>query len=380
MKVPIIRIPFTIKEKKELKNRLEDILDCGMLSMGKNTEEFEERYKDFVGTNYALAVNSGTAALEMILRSIGVEKKTVAIPSNTYMASALAAIHAGAKPVFIDCERENMQLSPDDLRDKLRDDTAAVMLVHIGGIISPRYYEIKRICGKKGIPLVEDAAHAHGATIDGKMAGNLGDAGAFSFYGTKVLTSGEGGMITTNRKDIYERCKILREHGKKDQALNIHVDLGHTWTISEFQSMVGALQVKKAKAILSARRKIAHRYDELLKDVKEIRELKIPVNIQPSYYKYIALLQEDIDREKLKKLLREKYNICLTGEVYSFPCHSQPVFKKYANKIIKPDPDTFKNTDYIIKHHICLPLYPGLSDKEIKYVVASIKKGIAEIR
>ena len=140
MNIPIIRIPFNKQEKESLQRSLSEILDSGMLSMGKYVREFEESFKDFTGSKYALAVNSGTAALEIILGDIGVEGKTVAMPSNTYMASPLAAIHAGAKPVFVDCERENLQMSVIDLKRKMRDDTAAVMLVHIGGIISPKYY------------------------------------------------------------------------------------------------------------------------------------------------------------------------------------------------------------------------------------------------
>lgn len=379
MNIPIIRIPFTRHEKESLRRSLEEILDSGMLSMGENVKSFENSFKDFTGSRYSLAVNSGTAALEIILRAIGVEGKTVAIPSNTYMASPLAAIHAGAKPIFIDCEKENMQMCPVDLENKLRDDTAAVMLVHIGGIISPRYYQIKRICEKKNIPLIEDAAHAHGSAFDGKMAGTLGLAAAFSFYATKVLTSGEGGMMVTDDERIYKAGEILREHGKKETAFNIHVDLGHTWTLSEFQAMVGLLQVKKAKEILKIRREIAGKYDLLLKGIDEITPLSIPENIRSSYYKYIVFLREEINRDILKNHLKKKYNVSLTGEVYGFPCHQQPVFEMHPGKIIRSDPGTFVNTEYVVKHHICLPLYPGMTDEEIEYVVNSLKISLKEI-
>lgn len=379
MEIPIIRIPFSAHEKESLKNSLVDILDSGMLSMGQYVREFEKSFKDFVGCKYALAVSSGTAALEIILRSIGVEGNTVAIPSNTYMASALAAIHAGARPVFVDCERENLQISPEDLRRKLRHDTAAVMLVHIGGIVSPKYYEIKRICEERNIPLIEDAAHAHGSTIDDKMAGTLGLAAGFSFYATKVLTSGEGGMIVTEDENIYKTGEVFREHGKKAIAYNIHVELGHTWTLSEFQAMVGVLQIKKADEILQARRSIAKTYDEFLQNTDGLSPVYIPDNIKSSYYKYIVFLQEDIDRDKLKIHLKEKYNVSLAGEVYAFPCHRQPVFEIYPEKIVKPLLDTFANTEYVVQHHICLPLYPGMTDQEIDYVVNSLKKALQDI-
>ncbi|KKR33240.1 MAG: Glutamine-scyllo-inositol transaminase [Candidatus Gottesmanbacteria bacterium GW2011_GWC2_39_8] len=379
MNIPIIRIPFNKQEKESLQRSLSEILDSGMLSMGKYVREFEESFKDFTGSKYALAVNSGTAALEIILRAIGVEGKTVAMPSNTYMASPLAAIHAGAKPVFVDCERENLQMSVIDLKRKMRDDTAAVMLVHIGGIISPKYYEIKKFCEERGIHLVEDAAHAHGATIDGKMAGTLGHAAAFSFYATKVLTSGEGGMMVTDNENIFKKGEILREHGKKESAFNIHVDFGHTWTLSEFQAMVGVLQVKKAEEILIDRRRIAGKYDVLLKNIDGLYPLYIPKNIQSSYYKYIAFLAEDIDRDNFKKCVKKKYSVSLTGEVYAYPCHRQPVFEIHPEKIIKPDLNTFSNTEYVVKHHICLPLYPGMTDEEIEYVADSLKSALKEV-
>ncbi len=368
-----------MQEKELLQSSLIKILDSGMLSMGENVREFEDIFKDFIGTRYALATNSGTAALEIILRAIGVEGKTVAIPSNTYMASALAAIHAGARPVFVDCEKENLQMSPVDLKEKLQEDTGAVILVHIGGIISPKYYEILKICKEKNIPLIEDAAHAHGSSIDGIMAGTLSIAGAFSFYATKVLTSGEGGILVTDDEDIYNSGKVLREHGKKDTAYNIHVDFGHTWTLSELQAMVGVMQVKKANEILKARREIAKKYDELLKEIDGLTPLFIPRNIKSSYYKYIVFIEESTDRDILKNDLKEKYNVCLAGEVYAFPCHRQPVFELYPEKVIKSDSDTFINTEYVVKNHICLPLYPGMTDEEIVYVSNSLKNVITQV-
>ena len=292
------------------------------------------------------------------------------------MASATAVIHAGGKVIFADCQRENLQLDPEDLRRKIRADTKGVILVHIGGLISPQLDEIKKICDQNGLFLFEDAAHAHGAEIDGRKAGTLGIAGSFSFYPTKVLITAEGGMITTDDEDIYRNSVILRDHGKADSNLNFHVDFGYNWRFSELHAVLGLQQMSKVNTILAERRRIAQMYDERLDGVVGVARLKIPPNIKSSYYKYIVFLDDSLDREKLKRELKEKYSISLTGEVYSHPCHSQPVFKKYPWAIANDSGDTFPQTEYVAERHICLPLYPGLTDEEMDYVVKMLKRVI----
>ena len=374
MKIPILRLDYSEEEMDAIKKGIESVLKSGYLTMGEKVAEFEKGFAAFTGAKYAIATNSGTSSLEIILRAIGVAGKTIIVPSNTMMASPAAVVHAGGRVIFADCQRENLQLDPKDLKRKLRADTKAVMLVHIGGIISPALEEIKEICGKNGVALIEDAAHAHGATINGKQAGTLALAGSFSFYPTKVLVTAEGGMITTDDKDIYHKAVSLRDHGRAPDDPNNHVEIGYNWRFSELHAVLGILQMKKAKAILAERRKIAGWYDKKLEGVKGINKVVIPANVQSSYYKYIVFLDEKIERETLKKQLKEKYDVSLTGEVYSHPCHSQPAFKKYPGTMANDPGDTFPNTEYVARQHICLPLYPGLTEAEIDYVVESLKK------
>ena len=245
--------------------------------------------------------------------------------------------------------------------------------MHIGGMISPRFDEIKSICDENGLFLIEDAAHAHGSTIDGRKAGTLGIAGSFSFYPTKVMTTAEGGMITTNDKEIYRRALVLRDHGKVDSDTNIHSEFGYNWRFSELHALLGLQQISKADSILVERRKIARMYDERLRAEKRVRLLEISPNIRSSYYKYIVFLDDNTERDQVKRELKERFNISLPGEVYSHPCHSQPVFKKYPWAKANDPSDTFPQTEYISKKHICLPLYPGLTEKEINYVVDSLR-------
>jgi perosamine synthetase len=374
MEIPILRLEYTEEEIKEIQAGIKAVLKSGYLTMGEKVAEFEKAFATFTGTKFAIATSSGTSSLEIILRAIDVAGKTVIIPSNTMMASPVAVVHAGGRIIFADCDRKNLQLDPKDLKRKLRSDTKVVMLVHVGGIISPVLNEIKEICDKNGIILIEDAAHAHGAIIDGKQAGTLGLAGSFSFYPTKVLVTAEGGMITTNNEKIYRKALSLRDHGRSEDNPNKHVEIGYNWRFSELHAVLGIQQMKKAKAILAKRRKIASWYDKNLEGVKGIKKVEIPANIKSSYYKYIVFLDDNIDREKLKKKLREKYSVSLTGEVYSQPCHRQPAFKKYPETVANNPSDTFPQTEYVAKKHICLPVYPGLSEDEVDYVVDSLKK------
>jgi len=290
------------------------------------------------------------------------------------MATPLAAIKAGGKVIFTECERENLQMSPDDLKRKIREDTKAVVIVHIGGIISPKLEEIRNICSEYNVTLVEDAAHAHGAEYNNIKAGNLGIAASFSFYPTKILTTAEGGMITTNDERIFKKAIVLREHGKANNNTNIHTEIGDNWRFSELHAVLGLQQMKNVEYIVSERRRLAKLYDNLLAGYKGVERIIIPDHVKSVYYKYIVFLPSNVNRQSIKQQLFKDYNISLTGEVYSNPCHSQPVFKKHPNKIINDHDDKFTVTNNVCKHHICLPLYPGLTNQEVQYIVESLKR------
>lgn len=372
--IPLLRLVYSQKEIDEIKLGIENVLKSGHLTMARRVYGFEKRFAAFCNTRYALSTNSGTSALEIALRTISVGGGTVVMPSNTYMATPLAAIKAGARVVFTECQKENLQIDPQDLDKKIRSDTRAVIVVHIGGIISPHINTIQGICRKRRIPLIEDAAHAHGSTFKGKKAGGFGLAAAFSFYPTKVLTTAEGGMLVTNRKAVYRKGVVLREHGKQDHNLNIHTEIGDNWRFSELHAVLGLQQMRKVAYILAQRRRLAALYDKLLAENEKLKPLKLPKEVNSAYYKYIVFLPEHVERSVVKRRLAEEFGVYLPGEVYSDPCHRQPVFKKYPEKLANKKSDRFPVTDYVCKHHICLPLYPGLTKKEVEYVVNCLKK------
>lgn len=377
MKISMLRLPYTQEEIDFIKNSIIEVLKSGYLTMGEKVIQFERAFTRFIGTKYAIATNSGTSSLEIVLRAIGIERNTVVIPSNTFMATATAVVHAGGRVVLADCQKENLQMDPEDLKRRIRPDTKGVILVHIGGIISPHFDEIKKICDENGLFLLEDAAHAHGATIDGRKAGALGIAGSFSFYPTKVITTAEGGMITTDDEGIYQKSLVLRDHGKVNPELNMHTEFGYNWRFSEIHALLGLEQMRKSEHILAERRMIAKMYTQRLGELKKLRPLPVPANIESAYYKYIVFLTSDINRDQVKTELRDRFDIHLPGEVYAQPLHRQPVFQKYPQTLANEPNDTFPQTEYACRQHLCLPLYQGLTEKEIDYIVDSLKKVLA---
>jgi len=360
---------------------LRQLLQTGFISMGRNVAEFERLWAEFCGVKYAVGTANGTSALEIILRAIDVKGKTVVVPSHTFIATAVAAIHAGARVIFVDCQRENFQLDPKDLRRKIREDTKAVVLVHMSGIISPHFDEIKSICEQTGVALVEDAAHAHGATIDGRKAGALGVAGSFSFFSTKVLTTGEGGMIVTDDEAVYQRALAFRDHGRFGAEPNLHDDIGYNWRPSELNAVLGVAQMRRAGEILERRRAIARRYDQKLqaRGIPGIKLLKIPGRIQSSYYKYVIYLEPPLQRDVLKRRLKEDYGVSLAGDLYDRPCHLQLLVARHPETVVAQRGDRFPETDYVVANHVCLPLYFDLTDAEVDHVVDALQDAVLSI-
>lgn len=375
--IPLLRLKYTKNEKKNISKGLGEILSSGFLTMGKKVIQFEELFAKFIGTKYAVAVNSGTSALEISLRALNVKGKSIIVPTNTFMATALATIHAGAKVIFADVSKENLSIDPLEIEKKIVSSTVGVIPVHIGGIISPQWNEIKKVCKKNNLFILEDAAHAHGSKIQNHNAGTLGVAAAFSFYPTKILNTGEGGMITTNNRSLYKKFITLRDHGKINPKYNIHTELGYNWRMPEITGLLGVQQVRKAKQIIAERRSQAQQYNQLLNDVPNLKLLKVANKSKSSYYKYIVFVDKKI-RNQVKKNMYKNFGITLPGEVYNTLCHSQPVFKKNKNLVIKVGNQLFKNAEKISSEQLCLPLYPGLKKNEIDYVAQSFKKTLSE--
>lgn len=221
---------------------------------------------------------------------------------------------------------------------------------------------------------MEDAAHAQGSAISGQQAGSLGDVGCFSFYPTKVMTTGEGGMITTNNEEVAQKAKVLRDQGKESFYSSIIIELGYNWRLPEISAAIGLTQLKRLPEIIRRRNKIAQRYDKKLKTLSGIKPLMKPPNVIHNYYKYVAFLDSDINRDGFKRKLGEKGVKC-GGEVYWPPLHLQPIYKK----LLGTKEGDFPEAEYTCKRMICLPMHTQISIGDAEYVTDKIKETLSEI-
>ena len=365
-RVPAAKIQFLPEDRTWIAERIQEVLASGQLTLGKYGAEFEQKFAQFCGTRHAIAVNSGTSASEIILRALGVEGKDVLVPTNTFFATAAAVVHAGGRPVLVDMDPESFAVRPEDVEKKLTPKTAGLIVVHIGGIVSRRMPELQELARKKGLWLVEDAAHAHGSCYNGVRAGSFGIAGAFSFYPTKVMTSGEGGMIVTSDDRIAEEARIYRDQGKASFTQNAHIRMGYNWRMSEPHAIIGLKHLERLPAMIADRQKIAAIYDEGLKGFRNLSRVEVPAGGASNYYKYIAVLKEKRDRKELKALLQKRYGVSLAGEVYEEPLHKQPVFEKY-----RPGPLPVAE-DYC-ERHICLPIFSGMEERDAHQVLDALQ-------
>src|SRR5581483_6146595 len=326
LRVPAARLVFSDDDRAEILGFVDEALRTGSLTLGPRTKEFEAAFAERHGAAHAIAVSSGTTALEIALRILGVEGREVVVPANTFFASAAAVMHAGGVPRFADVDTATLCLSAETATSAITDATAGVMLVHIGGLVSPETEEIRALCDARGLFLLEDAAHAHGAALGGRSAGTFGEAAAFSFYPTKVITSGEGGMILTDDDRIDAEARIYRDQGKAGFFGGEHVRLGAAWRMSELHGAVGLVHLRRLDEFVARRQAIARRYDEGLRTVDGITPLPVPAAVSHCFYKYPALLAAGIDRDSLKSRLRDDHGVAMSGEVYARPLHHERVF------------------------------------------------------
>jgi dTDP-4-amino-4,6-dideoxygalactose transaminase len=369
LKIPAAKIYFSEEDRQVILQQIDEALVSGQLTLGKHVKVFEECFAQKIGARYAVAVNSGTSSLEIPLRIFGVRDKTVLVPTNTFFATPAAVIHAGGKPRFVEADPATFAMSLEGIKSRVTEDTAGVIVVHIAGLVSPDLPAIRDFCKERNLFLLEDSAHAHGSSLDGQSAGTFGDAASFSFYPTKVMTSAEGGMIVTNNQRVYEEALIYRDQGKADFLTNAHTRLGYNWRLSEPHAIIGHSQLGHLEEFITARNRIARIYDNELRDITGVTALCLPPGSRSNYYKYIALLDASHDRGALKKLLREKYGVGLSGEVYEAPCHVQPVFAEYVDSEFPVALD-------ICRRHICLPVYATMTEDEARYVVDSLRAGL----
>ena len=367
--------PFIPKEDiEELKGDLEKILSSGMLTLGTYTKVFEEQFRNFVKAKYAVAVNSGTSALEIALRTHNLNRgDEVIVPTNTFGATAASVVFAGGRPVITDVSPRTMTLDANLVKRAITKRTKGVLAVNIGGMVCPDIAGIKEICDRRDLFLVEDAAHAHGSQVDGKMAGTFGSAGCFSFYPTKVMTSGEGGMITTDNDEIAKDAGVLRDQGKESFNSSRIIKLGYDWRMPEVCAALGILQLRRLPDFIERRHKIARTYDEAFDKLGLDRVVTPPNNVN-NYYKYTFFMPKNVDRDKFKALCRNQ-GVAYGGEVYWPPLHLQPAFKKFLDKKAQ-----FSVAEDWCSRMVNPPVFSQMTADQVQRVIQVTTQTITELR
>lgn len=371
--IPRTRPYFAEEDIHAILELIEGSLRSGLLTMGPLVDDFEKKFAAMVGVKHAIAVSSGTAALEVVLRCIGINGQEVIVPTETFIASANSVILAGGKPIFAEIHPNTLCLDLADVERRITSATAAVMIVYMAGLIPPDIGRLVKMCDRYGLVLIEDAAHAHGASIDGRRAGSLGRAGCFSFYATKVLTTAEGGMITTDDDELANIARSLRNHGSRPNGSD-YIRVATNWRMSELSAAIGLVQLKQLENALVRRNQIAAHYSQALLSISGVRPLPTSPLVRHSYWNYIALLDEEIDRMKLAEVLREEFGIEIAWP-YNPPCHLQPVFQELLGYKIGDLPQS----ERVLAHHVALPMHLSMTDADVGHVIEGLRLSLDRV-
>ena len=362
--VPFLDIRSQYKEiKPGVDIALKALMKRGDFILGQDTIEFEKSFAAYVGSRYALGVNSGTDALFFSLLSLGMTSgDEVIVPAFTYIASAFAVTYTGAKPVFVDIDTKTFNIDPERIEKAITNKTKAIMPVHLYGQ-SADMGAILAIAKQYGLKIIEDAAQAHGTEYSGKKIGALGDVGAFSFYPTKNLGAvGDGGMVVTNDETLYEKLKKLRDYGRISRY--VHTSLGYNSRLDSIQAVFLNEKLKRLNSWNKKRIQAAHYYKKLLNGIKGI---SLPAEVSYGKHVYhifaIRVKNRDFVLEELKKRGIEAL------VHYPLPLHLQEVYKDLGYK-----KDDFPVAERVSREVLSLPIYPHIKKDQIEYVVAKLKE------
>ena len=351
------------------------VLKSGWLTMGPEVLKFEDHFKKFYKTKNALAVSSATAGIHLALVGLNISHRDeVILPSYTFASCANTIVWTGAKPVFTDIKKEGFLIDPEEIKRKITHKTKAIMVVHFGGQMA-EMDEIVKIARQKNLKIIEDCAHSLAATFQGKLAGTIGDVGVFSFYPTKNITTGEGGMVITKDDQSAEKIQVLRLHGMSTDAFNRYSSKGRwyyeisqagfKYNMTDIAAAIGIVQLTKLKTMDQLRLKIAQTY---LKNLQGVPGLTLPISLpeRKNVWHLFPILVEPNLREKLIDALRE-FNV--SSSVHFIPLHLQPFYQKnYGYK--KGD---LPVSEEVFEREISLPIYPKLTISQVEYICQVIK-------
>jgi dTDP-4-amino-4,6-dideoxygalactose transaminase len=343
------------------KEAVVEVLDSGMLADGEVVRAFEEEFAEFVGVEHAVATSNGTTALQVMLEAAGIGEGDVVVTTPfSFVASANAIVHSGAEPAFADINPETFNLDSDAVRELLaaHDDVTAIMPVHLYGLPAAMD-EFREIAEEHDLLLFEDAAQAHGATFKGESTGALGDAGAFSFYPTKNMTTGEGGMVTTDNPELAERAGQLIDHGRTGR--HEHVEVGYNFRMTNVAAAIGRDQLKRLPRWVKRRRENAAVMDEALSAVNGVDVPIEPSSRTHTYHQYTVRVSE---REQL--LIELDDAEIEYGVYYPMTIPRQPAYN-----LSESEPVARRASETVVS----LPVHPEVGADDIERIVSTVRKG-----
>jgi len=339
------------------------VLESGLLASGKQVERFEMEFADYCGTEYAVATNNGTSALHaaLLAAKIGPGDEVI-VPAFSFIASATAVSMTGAKPVFVDVDGFTYNINPLKIHEKITSKTKAILGVHLfGQPFNVKY--IQEICESHNLILIEDAAQAHGAKVNNKKVGGFGDMGCFSFYATKNMTTGEGGVITTDNKLFYERLKLLINHGQSEKYL--HTSLGYNYRMTDIAAVIGRVQLSKLDIFNNARCKNAEYYNHNIK-ADGIILPEVSCNTHHVYHQYVIQLTDEFYMDRMDFMDYLEVKGIKTAIHYPIPIHRQLLYA-----------DGFDNcpvsTNLAISV-LSIPVHPSLTQDQVVYITNTINR------
>lgn len=359
---------FSDSDIREIKSSISTVLKSGWLTSGPLGREFERRFLTLAGTKFVIAMNSGTASLHVIAAALDLKPSDeVVVPANTFASTANAILYVGARPVPADCDIDSFNVTAETLEERITRRTKAVIVTHVGGNpceMSP----IVSLCRNRGLALVEDAAHAVGATHRGRKCGSFGWASAFSFYPTKIITSGEGGAVGTNSKRLRDFARLFRNVGRVAFGSGPIVTLGYNYRMSDIHAAIGLNQLSHIRSFVDKRNRLAVIYDELLSRIEWVSPQLIADHSRSTYYTYIVRLlrRAPVSREKLSRRLRA---MGVETTVMFRPVHRQPYFRgRLRGRTRLPNAET------VGRETLALPMHPALTDSDVEFVVKAIRE------
>jgi perosamine synthetase len=354
---------FPPEEQQRLNAELGQILN-GMLAMGPRVAQFEKEFAAYCGQPYGIAFPSCTSSMEAALLAFGVGPgDEMLVPVETFIATGMVVSLTGATPVFTEISAADFSMDFDDAWSRVTERTRGAIVVHFGGFISPQLPAFVEKMRASGRFVIEDAAHAPGAELNGQRAGSLADAGCFSFYPTKIMTTGEGGMLVTHHEDIAKTVRSLQLRGRDlDAPTELYARAGRNNRFTEIAAAMGLSQLRSLPEFLASRRRVAAIYDEMLLGSELFVPLLAADGSAPSYWRYVAMPTVEIDRVALRdRLAADKITI---DWAYDPPLHLQPVFQTTMGT----HPGLLPRSEDLLSRHICLPVHARMRDEDAEFV------------